>query len=1110
MRFVLVALLMAATPAFGALITITANTNWSAIATGTGPGGQPGAGDTILVKNGRTLTVNVATAVVGAITLGGGNPSGGQGTLSFNAGSALTLTSSGGHTGLLTLGGGGQAGNLNMNSGGTLTLNGFTSTTVGTFTRGSGTIVLTGTNTLPTAAAYATYTNLSVSANTTTLGQNTTVAGNLNIIGGTLNTSTRTLSVTGTSNVGGTLTLTNTTTLTGATTIGGTLNITSATGNKTFGAVTISTGGTWNSTVAGNVFLQGNFANNGTFTSNLATYTFNGAAAQTFTGTNAGSTSFAFLTLNNANGLTLIGTHDLQVGTLLTMAAGKIVTGANHVYVSNGSNISGAATGRFIEGNLRKPFSSGNLSRIFEVGGNAGTNYSPASITFASVSTSGDVTVSTTSGQHPQIASSGLDDTTPALLNRYWTLTNNGVAFTSYGASFSYAASEIDAGASASTFLAVRYASPSWNPTTLNGTPTTTTLLITGETGFGEFAIGNTGASSGTIGRFNAYDPPPVTPSGSVTGNIRTKIAGTLFTLTIVHLDNKGTGTQNMNDNITVDLLDGSPTGGTMTNNCSSNWTTVIASVGGNISGGNFSTTVNFTVANSWRDVRVKVTRAGGGEIGCSTDNFAIRPAFINVVASDGTWQTAGTTRVLDPTTGRVHAASTTGAATPRPFTLALTAVNSSSVQASNYAGTATLKSGSPACTPASCTTGTLSPTTFPFSGGAFTTNNAHYSEAGNFHLEVEDASFADVDTADTAASVRTIPQGGTPPLLVGRFVPDRFVFSGANTPQLRTFGNTCGGRSFTYVGQPFWFVTGLAPSATFSAVNAGGGVTTNYTLDTAASRPAVTETYADAGAPAGAPLNTSGTVAFTANVAGTTTYQPPAGTLSYTRNATTPVAPFNAAITLSVTALDATQTNVENGTVNITGSVVFNSGPSAIAFDSGNQVRYGVVRLADVFAPAAGNASGKAPVGIEAQYWNGAGFVTNAADNCTSFVEKNFVLYGHGGAVTSANVATPTAGSNGALTMGVGTLAGGLGRVEVSAPSPAIGSPGNVRICLDADPSSGPVDADCAAVTPADRGYLQGRWAGTGSYNKDPTATVGFGVFGAQPRNFIYFRENY
>src|SRR5512132_1391956 len=68
-----------------ATITITANTNWSAIKTGTGTAGQPGTGDTIIVKNGATLTVNVTNGQVGAITLGGGTPNGGQGTLAFSA-----------------------------------------------------------------------------------------------------------------------------------------------------------------------------------------------------------------------------------------------------------------------------------------------------------------------------------------------------------------------------------------------------------------------------------------------------------------------------------------------------------------------------------------------------------------------------------------------------------------------------------------------------------------------------------------------------------------------------------------------------------------------------------------------------------------------------------------------------------------------------------------------------------------------------------------------------------------------------------------------------------------------------------------------------------------
>ena len=52
-----------------ATVTITANTNWSAITTGTG-GGQPTSADAVIVKNGATLTVDVSTGVCASIQLG--------------------------------------------------------------------------------------------------------------------------------------------------------------------------------------------------------------------------------------------------------------------------------------------------------------------------------------------------------------------------------------------------------------------------------------------------------------------------------------------------------------------------------------------------------------------------------------------------------------------------------------------------------------------------------------------------------------------------------------------------------------------------------------------------------------------------------------------------------------------------------------------------------------------------------------------------------------------------------------------------------------------------------------------------------------------------------
>jgi hypothetical protein len=45
--------------------------------------------------------------------------------------------------------------------------------------------------------------------------------------------------------------------------------------------------------------------------------------------------------------------------------------------------------------------------------------------------------------------------------------------------------------------------------------------------------------------------------------------------------------------------------------------------------------------------------------------------------------------------------------------------------------------------------------------------------------------------------------------------------------------------------------------------------------------------------------------------------------------------------------------------------------------------------------------------------------------------------------------------------------------------------------------------------VTPSNKAYLQGAWSG-GNYSSDPGSTLGFGLYGSQPKNFIFFRENY
>jgi hypothetical protein len=45
--------------------------------------------------------------------------------------------------------------------------------------------------------------------------------------------------------------------------------------------------------------------------------------------------------------------------------------------------------------------------------------------------------------------------------------------------------------------------------------------------------------------------------------------------------------------------------------------------------------------------------------------------------------------------------------------------------------------------------------------------------------------------------------------------------------------------------------------------------------------------------------------------------------------------------------------------------------------------------------------------------------------------------------------------------------------------------------------------------VSSAGRAYLQGNWTGA-AWDQNPSARAAFGLYGSQPKNFIFFRENY
>lgn len=133
--------------------------------------------------------------------------------------------------------------------------------------------------------------------------------------------------------------------------------------------------------IGGDLYVGGNWtkAATSTFNPNNRAVFFNGTAGQTITGV----TTFAYLTINNAAGVTLA--NNIVNNFALDFTLGRITLGANNLTIANGGSIVNADTGKYIvtsgAGQLRRTV--GNTATLFAVGN---TDYNP--ITFTNSGTS--------------------------------------------------------------------------------------------------------------------------------------------------------------------------------------------------------------------------------------------------------------------------------------------------------------------------------------------------------------------------------------------------------------------------------------------------------------------------------------------------------------------------------------------------------------------------------------------------------------------------------------------------------------------------------------------------------------------------------------------------
>jgi hypothetical protein len=593
-------------------------------------------------------------------------------------------------------------------------------------------------------------------------------------------------------------------------------------------------------------------------------------------------------------------------------------------------------------------------------------------------------------------------------------------------------------------------------------------------------------------GRFNAFDPTTV--AGGLTGFIRTKLAGDTVSLDVVALNSTRTAIDTaFTGTVKVEVLDASNnTGGYDGNGCRSTWAVIQTLSNPTFAAGdNGRKTISFTQANSYKDVRLRISYPTSSPtlIGCSNDNFAIRPsALVNFAVSDGDWQTAGTTRALTSTSFATltHKAG-------RPMSVGATAINATgTTAATNYTGAPTQWLS--ACAGAACTAnfGTLTLAT-TFAAGQLTTNVASYSDVGAFALQLVDSTYASVDVNDTIGDCTASGSYTCSATIdVGRFVPDNFAVS-LNTP---TFGSACG--SFTYIGQNFNF--GTAPVITLTARNSAGSTTTRYagswwritnaTL-TGKAYTTASGTLDTSGAPGTDPV---------INAAGSGT-----GTLTFSSGTgfffprTTPVAPFDAEISLAVNVIDADGISYASNPARF-GTATAGNG---IAFSTGKPMRFGR------FAIGNANGSQLVPllVRVEAQYWSGSptnAFITNTLDNCTSVAPANFAMGNYTGNLSGSPTCETAISGGGTLSSGRGTLilatpgAANDGSVMLTANLGATAS-GSTCTTLGGAPVS---------ATTANLPHLQGNWTG-GAYDANPSARASFGVYKGS-EEVIYMRENF
>ena len=375
------------------------------------------------------------------------------------------------------------------------------------------------------------------------------------------------------------------------------------------------------------------------------------------------------------------------------------------------------------------------------------------------------------------------------------------------------------------------------------------------------------------------------------------------------------------------------------------------------------------------------------------------------------------------------------------------------------------------------------------WSGGTAVVNNWRYDEVGNVRLTAS----SDDYLGDASADIRGDSSNDGAVGYVGRFRPKQFVVSAAGlTTRLAA---ACGPASpFTYMNER------LRLTFTLTAQNTQGSTTANYT-GTYAKLVLTSFGSYDLGARDGA-------TDLSARLEDPGAAAPPTGSwlngvasgVTITTALRRALAPDNpdgpyAALQFGIAPIDSDLTamnTLDQGTRKNLGLTT--------------DVRYGRLRMDN----ALGSEAHRLAIPMRVEYWNGTGFATNLADECTSL--------GRSAIAMAFTPPSNLASCETALDVDPVTFTQGVAKVGLTAPG--AGNSGSVVLTANLGSAGGsycnPGSFVAAGSTPLS--YLLGRWDDAANpdgdantnYDDKPSARAAFGLYGSQPGSFIYFRESY